>query len=75
MKMSIRNGKIEGKFNILPLLLSSGKISKIGNGYHVLIKKEDAEAIGEGKKIGIMLFEYNGKKGGEKWLREEKVQK
>lgn len=67
MEMITKDGKIEGKFNILPLLLSSGRISKTGNGYHVLIKKEDAEEIGEGKKVGIMLFDYNGKevkKGG-----------
>lgn len=69
MEMVIKNGKIEGKFNILPLLLASGRISKTGNGYHVLIKKEDAELIGKGKRVGIMLFDYNGKevkKGGKK---------
>ncbi|RLF97635.1 hypothetical protein DRN58_08430 [Thermococci archaeon] len=69
MELKVKNGRIEGKFNILPLLLSSGKISKFGNGYHILIKKEDAEEIGEGKKVGIILFDYNEKKvkkGGKK---------
>ena len=52
-----KKGNIEGNFAINPLLITDGKIATCGSSYHLTIRKDVAEEIGPGKRIGIILFE------------------
>lgn len=48
-------------FNIVPILITTGKVREFGNSYHIVIKKEDAKLIGENRLIQLMIFEYNNR--------------
>ena len=48
---------IKGNFTITPLLITDGKIAICGTSYHLTIRKDIAEEIGPGKRIGVILFE------------------
>lgn len=60
MKVISELGKIEGRFTVSPVLLAEGQIAICGSSYHISIRKKDAERIGKGKTVGVMLFEFNG---------------
>ena len=52
-----KKGNIKGSFAITPLLITDGKIATCGSSYHLTIRKDIAEEIGPGKRIGIIIFE------------------
>jgi len=52
-----KKGRIKGSFPIITRFITEGNIAKCGNSYHITIRKDVAEAIGSGKKIGVILFE------------------
>ena len=52
-----KNSNIKGSFTIVPLLVTDGKIATCGSSYHLTIRKDIAEEIGPGKRIGVILFE------------------
>lgn len=52
-----KKGHIKGNFSIKPLLVTDGKIATCGSSYHVSIRKDVAEKIGPGRRIGIIIFE------------------
>ena len=52
-----KKGNIKGSFSIIPLLITDGKIATCGSSYHLTIRKDIAEEIGPGKRIGVILFE------------------
>lgn len=49
--------RIEGRFEIKPVLITSGEIAPSGNSYHIIIRKKEAGRLEEGKMYYIMLFE------------------
>ena len=51
-----KKGNIKGSFAINPLLITDGKIATCGSSYHLTIRKDIAEEIGPGKRIGVILF-------------------
>ena len=51
-----KKGRLEGRFTIKLLHFTDGKIAPCGNSYHLTIRKDTAEEIGPGKKIGVILF-------------------
>jgi len=51
-----KKGNIKGSFVINPLLITDGKIATCGSSYHLTIRKDIAEEIGPGKRIGVILF-------------------
>jgi hypothetical protein len=52
-----KKGNIKGNFSIIPLLITDGNIAKCGTSYHLTIRKDIAEEIGPGRRIGVILFE------------------
>jgi energy-converting hydrogenase Eha subunit H len=50
----------KSKLTFSPLYATTGKVGNIGNGAHVLIKKEMAQKVGIGKKVGVIFFELEG---------------
>jgi hypothetical protein len=52
-----KKGNISGNFAIIPLLITDGKIATCGSSYHLTIRKDIAEEIGPGRRIGVILFE------------------
>lgn len=51
-----KKGNIKGSFSIDTFFITDGKIATCGSSYHLTVRKDVAELIGPGKRIGVILF-------------------